>query len=192
MILMTVASNWKWRGREDLPANWLDEQIGEAGELSTERYWRAVPLLTQQIENAPSDERWELLFKRAVAYEAIGEAASAREDYRASMNEDPHLRRALDTISPALEQIQSAVTEVNDRSEKIAHQAELQAAQARQIADDIDGVSSMSSENAAASDEMRGALTIQTDGLEQMVSHAGALSEMSAGLGDVARRFRTR
>jgi methyl-accepting chemotaxis protein len=91
-----------------------------------------------------------------------------------------------------LEQIQSAVSEVNERSERISHQAEMQATAAREIADDIDGVSSVASENAAATDEMRGALNLQTEGMEEMVSHAAALSEMSAQLGDVARRFRTR
>lgn len=101
-------------------------------------------------------------------------------------------RGELDKISSALGEIQSAVSEVNDRSEKIAHQAEMQAAAARQIAEDIDGVSSVAADNAATSDEMRGALSLQTEGMEQMVSHAAALSEMAAQLGDVARRFRTR
>jgi methyl-accepting chemotaxis protein len=101
-------------------------------------------------------------------------------------------RSEIDKISSSLEQIQSAVSEVNERTESLAHQAELQAASARQISEDIDGVSSVASKNAAASDEMRGALTLQTDGMEQMVSHAAVLSEMAAQLGDVARRFRTR
>ncbi len=101
-------------------------------------------------------------------------------------------RSELDKISSSLEQIQSAVSEVNERTESMVHQAELQAAAARQIAEDIDGVSSVASKNAAASDEMRGALTLQTEGMEQMVSHAAVLSEMAAQLGDVARRFRTR
>jgi methyl-accepting chemotaxis protein len=111
----------------------------------------------------------------------------------AGMGEDVGCGRSeLDKISRSLEQIQSAVSEVNGRSESMAHQAELQAVAARQIAEDIDGVASTASENAAASDEMRGALTLQTEGMEQMVSHAAALSEMVAQLGDVARRFRTR
>ena len=111
----------------------------------------------------------------------------------AGMGEDVGCGRSeLDKISRSLEQIQSAVSEVNGRSESMAHQAELQAVAARQIAEDIDGVASTASENAAASDEMRGALTLQTEGMEQMVSHAAALSEMVAQLGDVARRFHTR
>jgi methyl-accepting chemotaxis protein len=101
-------------------------------------------------------------------------------------------RVELDRISNALEQIQAKVAQVSERSETIASTAEKQAVAAGQIVEDIDGVSSVASQNAAASDEMRGALEIQTGSMEQMVSHAAALSEMSAQLGEVARRFRTR
>ncbi len=101
-------------------------------------------------------------------------------------------RVELDRVSNALEQIQARVSQVNARSETIARTAEEQAVAAGQIVEDINGVSSVASQNAAASDEMRGALEIQTGGMEQMVSHAAALSEMSAQLGEVARRFRTR
>ena len=65
LLLATVASNWKWRGRSEL-----------AG-----------------------DERHELLYERAVAELARGELAAAREDYRAAMNADPRLRRALDAAN---------------------------------------------------------------------------------------------
>jgi len=101
-------------------------------------------------------------------------------------------REDLDRIFSSLEHTQSAVAEVSKRSETIAYNAEQQAGAAREIAEAIDGVATVATQNAAATDEMNGALTIQTDGMEQMVSHAAALSEMSAQLGDVARRFRTR
>ena len=51
---------------------------------------------------------------------------------------------------------------------------------------------SVASGNAKASDEMRGVLEVQTEGLEELVSQAAKLFDMSGQLGEVARRFRTR
>lgn len=95
LVLMTVASNWKWRGREDLPADWLDALV-PAGGSKPARYREAIAILTQQLETSPADEQSDLLFRRAVAAEALGDFTAARADYRAAMNADPHLRRALD------------------------------------------------------------------------------------------------
>jgi tetratricopeptide (TPR) repeat protein len=96
IVLMTVASNWEWRGREDLPAGWLDEIVPDKNIPSQERYRRAIPGITDRLDSSPPDDRYQWLFKRAVAEEALGELAAARDDYRAAMNDDPHLRRALD------------------------------------------------------------------------------------------------
>jgi tetratricopeptide (TPR) repeat protein len=96
LVLMTVASNWRWRGREDLPADWLDTLLGEAGDDPNGRYERAVALLTEELADAAPEERWELLYRRALAHEALGAFGAARDDFRSAMNQDPHLRRALD------------------------------------------------------------------------------------------------
>ena len=96
IVLMTVASNWEWRGREDLPADWLDEIVPDRDIPLQDRYRRAIPAITDRLDSSPADEHYEWLFKRAVAEEALGEFAAARDDYRAAMNDDPHLRRALD------------------------------------------------------------------------------------------------
>jgi len=101
-------------------------------------------------------------------------------------------REDLDRIVSSLEHTQSAVAEVSKRSETIAYNVEQQAGAAAEIAEAIDGVADVATQNVSATDEMSGALSIQTDSMDQMVSHAAALSEMSAQLGDVARRFRTR
>jgi tetratricopeptide (TPR) repeat protein len=95
LVLMTVASNWKWRGRSDLPEGWLDDLLGEGAAEGPERLRRARERLTEMLASSPRDKRHELLFNRAVVDEMLGETDVAREDYRAAMNQDPHLRRAL-------------------------------------------------------------------------------------------------
>lgn len=107
IILMTVASNWKWRGREDLPENWLAEAAGleSAGAEPAELAAHAMARLTEQIESAPSDERAELRFRRAVLAEQLGDWEAARADYRAAVNEDPHQRRALDAMNQRVAEV---------------------------------------------------------------------------------------
>ena len=95
LVLMTVASNWKWRGRSDLPEGWIDDLLGEDAAEGPERLRRARERLTEMLASSPRDERHELLFNRAVVEEMLGETDVAREDYRAAMDQDPHLRRAL-------------------------------------------------------------------------------------------------
>ncbi len=106
ILLATVASNWEWRGRRDLPPEWLDARLGEpgpatpeAGPAAPERLRRAKQRLGELLATAPRDERHALLFERAVAEGALGEIGAARADYRAAMNADPHLRRALDAAN---------------------------------------------------------------------------------------------
>jgi tetratricopeptide (TPR) repeat protein len=50
-------------------------------------------------------ERWEALYRRAVAHEMLGNPGAARADYRRAMNEDPHLRRALDAMGDRVKQV---------------------------------------------------------------------------------------
>ena len=99
LLLMTVASNWKWRGRSDLPEDWVEELLGEASAPSAETWRRARAALDERVADAAPAERYEWLFQRAVAAEALGDLPAARDDYRSAMNADPHLRRALDEMA---------------------------------------------------------------------------------------------
>ncbi len=99
LILMTVASNWKWRGRSDLPDTWLADALGDDARPGRIAWQRAMDVLASQLASARGKERWELLFRRAVAAEQLGDLGSARADYRAAMNADPHVRRALDAMN---------------------------------------------------------------------------------------------
>jgi tetratricopeptide (TPR) repeat protein len=99
LILMSVASNWKWHGREDLPVNWLDDLLGAAVAAGPEREARASERIAQELASSPPSERHEWLFRRAVLAESLGDFEAARSSYRAAFNEDPHLRRALDAMN---------------------------------------------------------------------------------------------
>jgi len=99
LLLMTVASNWKWRGRSDLAVGWIDELLGDRGDATSERLARARTVLDEKLAAAGSSERSEWLFQRAKVAEQLGDFAAARGDYRAAMNGDPHLRRALDVMA---------------------------------------------------------------------------------------------
>ena len=105
VVLMTVASNWEWRGREDLPADWLDEIVAGRDIPDTGRLRRARDVLSEQIETSPARERYELLFRRAMVSAELGDIQSARDDFRASMNNDPHLRRALDSFADRVRKV---------------------------------------------------------------------------------------
>jgi lysophospholipase L1-like esterase len=107
LVLMTVAANWKWRGRSDLPEGWIDELLGARAAEGPERLRRARDRLTEMLASSAPDERHELLFKRGVVEEKLGETAAARDDYRAAMNEDPHLRRALDRANERVRSVAS-------------------------------------------------------------------------------------
>lgn len=105
IVLMSVASNWEWRGRQDLPADWIAELLGTPGPATPERLALAIRALDQRLENPTASERHEWLFRRATAHASLGHADAARDDYRAAMNEDPHLRRALDSANDRLRDI---------------------------------------------------------------------------------------
>ena len=74
MVLMTVASNWKWRGRSDLPGGWVGELLGGDADLDAERWRRARDVLTAKLESAPAKQRHEWLYRRAVAGEALADS----------------------------------------------------------------------------------------------------------------------
>jgi lysophospholipase L1-like esterase len=97
ILVATVASNWRWRGRDDLPEDWLDELAPPSP--GDGRYAAALKALDAKLSSSSARERHEWLFRRAVVHEALGNLAAARDDYRAAMNADPHLRRALDAMN---------------------------------------------------------------------------------------------
>ena len=98
ILLSTVASNWKWRGRSDLPNDWIEMLLGQpaAAELDLRH---ALALVDNELAASATSERHAWLFKRAELRLRMGDFGSARDDYRAAMNEDPHLRRALDAMN---------------------------------------------------------------------------------------------
>ena len=98
VLLMTVGSNWKWRGREDLPIDWLDELVPPK-EQGEHRWERAVTKLDQLLQNGDIKNRHEIYFRRAVAHEKLDQLELARADYLTAMNTDPHLRRTLDEMN---------------------------------------------------------------------------------------------
>jgi len=100
-------------------------------------------------------------------------------------------RTDLDHIQRSLEQIQSAVQEVQQRSEGIFHEADAQVGAAERMVQDVESIARISNENTKSTDEMRGAVSAQIERTDEMVNHAARLSTMAAELGDVARRFRT-
>lgn len=107
LVLMRVASNWRWRGREDLPPDWLDAVLppAEGPRDRRERAIAALARLGERLARAPRFERGEARFQSALLREELGDALGARRDYRAAMNEDRHLRRAVDELGDALERV---------------------------------------------------------------------------------------
>ena len=124
ILLLTVASNWKWRGREDLPAAWMNELVETDALPEQQKFRRAREELTHRLAQAPPDERHEWLFRRALASEALGDFPAARSDYRAAFNADPHLRRALDAMADRVRRVgASASVPVLDVIEELERQA---------------------------------------------------------------------
>ena len=105
LLLSTVASNWRWQGRSDLGTEWLDSLLGEAAAPTPERYQRAITLLDERLEKAARSERHGLLYKRAMAAEALGDIEAVRRDLRAALNVDPHLRRALEAGNARVQRV---------------------------------------------------------------------------------------
>jgi tetratricopeptide (TPR) repeat protein len=93
-----VASNWEWRGREDLPDDYLEELVGARDLPPDELQRRALQILAERLQDRAAPDRYDLLFQRAALAREMGHFAAARANYRDAMNSDPHLRRALDTM----------------------------------------------------------------------------------------------
>lgn len=99
ILLMAVAANWRWRGRSDLPGNWLAALVKSAGTPDDEARRVGLRVLDERLAQGRAADRHELLFRRAVLKVELGDHEGARADYRAAMNADPHLRRALDSMN---------------------------------------------------------------------------------------------
>jgi tetratricopeptide (TPR) repeat protein len=105
IALMTVPSNWRWRGLEDLDDGWLGELFGAPGTCTQAEWARAIELLDAHVAESAPLARHDWLFKRAVAHERMGQLESARADYRAALNADPTRRRALDVANERVREI---------------------------------------------------------------------------------------
>ena len=108
VLLITVASNWEWRGRSDLPDGWLTELTDRNDLANDELYAEAIATLDEMLNSVPDEEKHEVLFKRATAQKMMGNYGAAQSDFRAAMNVDPHLRRALDSANLRLSDIAEA------------------------------------------------------------------------------------
>ena len=108
LLLMTVASNWEWRGQEDLPGDWVTELLGDdagltaggaAQALSTATHEAALARVDLELAVAGPKQKSEWQFKRGELLLALGRDGEAGAAYRQSMNSDPHLRRATDDLA---------------------------------------------------------------------------------------------
>jgi lysophospholipase L1-like esterase len=105
ILLMAVASNWRWRGRSDLPDGWIADLAEAEGPPTDELRRSALEQLDRQLRVGAPDERHELLYRRATLKDELGDPDGARADFRAAMNADPHLRRALDAMNARVERV---------------------------------------------------------------------------------------
>lgn len=104
LLLLSVASNWEWRGRSDLPPDWLAEFLAIESTPTRAHWARALPALDAALRGNGTSQH-ELLYKRALVHEQLEDWSAARDDYRAAMNRDPHLRRALDAMNDRVRQV---------------------------------------------------------------------------------------
>lgn len=96
VVLMTVASNWEWGGRDDLPAGWIDELLGGRSPAGPADLETALARVDERLAAADDRDRSAWRFKRGRLLGRLGRWEPARDELRASMNEDLRLRRALD------------------------------------------------------------------------------------------------
>lgn len=102
LVLCGVAVNLEWRGREDLPADWIERLLGRPGTREEARSELDARLARGELDEL---ERWELLFRRAELRRALRDLDGARADYVAALEADPHLRRALPRQSEAAQRV---------------------------------------------------------------------------------------
>ena len=120
------------------------------------------------------------------------ESTGISEVMRGMVTDVTEGRADLDRILGSLEQIQSAMQEVKQRSETIFHHADTQVGAAERMVHDVESIARVAAENAKATDAMQDALGEQTGRMDEMVEQSSRMQKMASDLGDVARRFRTR
>jgi tetratricopeptide (TPR) repeat protein len=98
LLLMTVASNWQWNGREDLPDDWIDELLGSPPATGADLE-RALSVADERLAAASPAERHAWLYKRGLLLSRLDRWGEARDALRAAMNEDPRQRRASDELA---------------------------------------------------------------------------------------------
>ena len=100
-------------------------------------------------------------------------------------------REDVNTIAHSLEEIQAAVGEASDRAEQIFEQADKQARDAEKMVQSMDEVTKVSLTNTTAVDEVARTSTDQQTTMNQMVSSAEGLLEVSQELRGLTDRFQT-
>jgi lysophospholipase L1-like esterase len=98
LLLMTVASNWQWQGREDLPEGWIDELVAGASG-SDAGLQAALAAVDLALPLADEHERHTWHFKRGVLLSKLERWGEAEAALREAMNADPRLRRATDELA---------------------------------------------------------------------------------------------
>lgn len=103
LLLMTVASNWQWQGRHDLPEDWMvdlvDRSRVDAGAHPAAMIAPCLKAVEENLAAAPVAQRHEWLFKRGLLLGYLQRWDEARASLRAAMNEDPRQRRASDALA---------------------------------------------------------------------------------------------
>lgn len=107
LLLMTVASNWQWQGREDLPEGWIDELVAGAS-ASNAGLQAALAAVDLALPLADEHERHTWLFKRGMLLSELERWDEAEAALRQAMNADPRLRRATDELAERVRAVADA------------------------------------------------------------------------------------
>ena len=105
LLLMTVASNWKWLDRNGLSEGWLQETLPDSETGSEAGLLLAREKIDFKIAESEPSKRYQWLFKRAVINQRLQNWEAAKIDYRAAMNQDLRLRRALDAMADRVRKV---------------------------------------------------------------------------------------
>lgn len=98
LVLCTVATNWEWWGMQDPDVDaWLQE-------LGADRA-SAPAAIDAALADADAHHRHQWTYLRAWLARERGDHETARGAYRASMNADPHLRRAVDALAERVREV---------------------------------------------------------------------------------------
>ncbi len=103
-LLMTVATNLEWAGKEDPAGGWLAEAVGGALPDAPDARTAALQAALERVDAAlaterPALERWKDLLCRAHVLRALGRGREARDAFVAAKDGDPRLRRCLSAMN---------------------------------------------------------------------------------------------